>query len=289
MRLAKFTPGLLKRAVSVYMDHAYLDRPPRASLQEVNYDVRRFDELFAQFLDESKEEGGRRLARYALRLGNQEYPFMKLVLQEFVQPGDFYFAVDTHDEMRISPDVPGYDEFLEVRAFNRNLKCTIELAWTDGGLPTLYNLKLELEGAVGTSARAGARRARVLVVDDDEALAGVMEAILRKHGYEVVTAHDGTRALEVIEGASFDLVICDYQMPRMDGADLCEALRAREETRKIPVLLATAAAMSLSEITDKANGFLVKPYREDVLIGLIHTLLGTEEDDGAEPGPSVRS
>ena len=99
----------------------------------------------------------------------------------------------------------------------------------------------------------------------------------------------GHKTAEGLGNAGFDLVICDYQMPRMDGADLCEALRAREETRKVPVLLATAAAMSLAEITDKANGFLVKPYREDVLIGLINNLLGTDEDDGAKPGPSVRS
>jgi CheY-like chemotaxis protein len=218
-----------------------------------------------------------------LRLGNQDYPFMKFVVQEFVHPGNFYFAVDTHDEMKISPDVPGYEEFLDVRAFNRKLKCSIEMAWTDHGLPTMSNLHTELAGTAPSRTDDRPFRARVLVVDDDEALAGVMEAILSKHGFDVAKAQDGQTALEAVRASSFDLVVCDYQMPVMDGAGFCEALHALhagQETRCPPVLLTTAAALALSDITDKANGFLVKPYREDVLMGLIENLLEYEPDCG---------
>jgi len=282
MELARFNNALLKQAISIYLELAYQDRPPRSSIVQLDFSSPRFTDIFAQFLDESKEEGGRRLQRYALRLGNQHYPFMKFVLQEFVQPGFFYFAVDTHDEMKISPDVPGYDEFLQVRAYNRNLKCTIEIAWSDRGLPTMQNLQKELADAAGSVAGDRPDRARVLVIDDDEALAGVMEAILVKHGYAVAKAHDGPSGLQLVDRSHFDLVICDYQMPEMDGGAFCEALRARQQRREVPVLLTTAAAISLAEITDKAHGFLVKPYREEVLLGLIDNLLEKGSASGAE-------
>ncbi|MBN2491728.1 MAG: response regulator [Planctomycetes bacterium] len=274
----ELTHGGLQEAIAIYLELAYRNGPPRRPVPAPDLRFPQLDDVLAQFHDESKEEGGRRLARYALRLGNERYPFMKFVLQEFVRPGQFYFAVDTHDEMRISPAVPDYEEFLRVRAFNRSLKHSIELAWTDRGLPTLANLRDELAGHAGPAGTDAVRRGRVLVVDDDEALAGVMEAILHRHGFEVLLARHGREALATLEGTQVDLVIVDYQMPEMDGADFCEALHAREATRRVPILLATAAAMSLAEITDKANGFLVKPYREDVLIGLIDNLLGERPD-----------
>jgi len=282
MELARFNNALLKQAISIYLELAYQDRPPRSSIVQLDFGSPRFSDIFGQFLDESKEEGGRRLQRYALRLGNQRYPFMKFVLQEFVHPGHFYFAVDTHDEMRISPDVPGYDEFLAVRAYNRNLKCTIEIAWSDRGLPTMQNLQKELAGAADAVSGDGPGRASVLVIDDDEALAGVMEAILVKHGYQVTATNDGHSGLDLVDRAHFDLVICDYQMPEMDGGAFCEALRARKPPPEVPVLLTTAAAISLEEITDKANGFLVKPYREEVLLGLIDNLLRKQGESGAD-------
>jgi len=278
MHLSEFNHELLKKAVSIYMDLAYEGREPRSTIVELDYGPARFDDLLNQFLDESKEEGGRQLARYALRLGNRRYPFMKFVLQEFIQPGNYYFSVDTHDEMNLSPDVPGYEDFLDVRSHNRNLKCSIEMAWAEVDLPTIQDLRKELGEAARGGIETGMKRGRVLVAEDDVALAGVMEAILMKYGFEVTLTLDGKSALDIACRSDFDLVICDYQMPVLDGAGLCKALREQEGTREVPVLLTTEAALQLAEITDKANGFLVKPYREDVLMGLIDNLLGHRSD-----------
>lgn len=284
MHLSEFTHELLKRAVSIYVDLAYEGGEPRSTLVDLDYSPLRFQDLFTQFLDESKEEGGRRLARYALRLGNRHYPFMKFVLQEFVQPGNYYFSVDTHDEMNITPDVPGYDDFLKVRSYNRNLKCSIEMAWSDMDLPTIQDLRKELVKAARGGIESCPKRGRVLVAEDDVDLAGVMEAILMKHGFEVTLTLDGKSALDIAGRSDFDIIICDYQMPVLDGAGLCRELREQEGTREVPVLLTTEAALQLAEITDKANGFLVKPYREDVLMGLIDNLLGHRSDGEDDKG-----
>lgn len=282
MQLSEFGFDRVREAIAIYLEHAYGDKTPRTDAWDLDYSVDGFDALFAQFLDEGKDEGGRKIARYALRLGNGRYPFMKFVVQEFLQAGDFYFVVDTHDEMKLDPAVPGYEEFCEIRGFNRKLKHQIESAWLDAELPTIRSLRRALTAA--GRIVADDVRATVLVVDDDDELAEVMEAILLNHGFDVSIADDGKTALEALNERCFDLIICDYQMPGMDGAALCEALRVREDTCDTPVLLATAAPLSLADITDKANGFLVKPYREEVLMGLINGLLPPMESEAANEG-----
>ncbi len=277
MQLSQLTPGIVERAVAIYVDLAYERATPRTKIaDELDY-TQGIEPLLGQFLDEARDVVGRRLARHALRLGNDRYPFMKFVVQEFLQDDDFYFVVDTHDEMKLSPDTPGFDEFQEIRHYNRELKETIEGAWLEAGVPTILALEETLAATAAAAREAGEPRANVLVVDDDSTLAAIMGAILQKHGFAVVSASNGRKALDRLQDATFDLIICDYQMPVMDGADLVEALRERDDTRETPVLLATAAPLSLADITDKANGFLVKPYREEVLIGLIGNLL----DEGA--------
>ena len=72
-----------------------------------------------------------------MRLGNRNYPFMKLLLQEHLVAGEFYFAVDTHDEMDIKPDFPDYEQWMALRRFNGNLKKRIESQLANEGLPAM--------------------------------------------------------------------------------------------------------------------------------------------------------
>ena len=73
--------------------------------------------------------------------------------------------------------------------------------------------------------------ARILVVDDVPENVRLLEAVLEPHGYEVVSATDGHRALELAESAKPDLVLLDVMMPQPDGLAVCRRLRERPRRR----------------------------------------------------------
>jgi DNA-binding response OmpR family regulator len=102
---------------------------------------------------------------------------------------------------------------------------------------------------------------RVLVVEDDHELRGVVAKGLRRAGFEVTTASDGAGALRTAESAVFDAVVLDIGLPDADGRDVCQALRAAGTTA--PVVFLTARG----GVTDRLSGFaaggddyLAKPF-----------------------------
>ena len=80
----------------------------------------------------------------------------------------------------------------------------------------------------------------ILVVDDEPALRGLFKRALRDAGYESLEAADGFEALEILERHSVALILLDSTMPRLDGAGVIRAIREREATRNLPVILVTA-------------------------------------------------
>ncbi len=87
----------------------------------------------------------------------------------------------------------------------------------------------------------------ILLVDDDSENCLALAEVLRAEGYSVNTASDGHEALEVVKNESFDAIISDALMPRMDGFVLCRTLKADEMYRHIPVIILTG------EYTDKSD------------------------------------
>jgi CheY-like chemotaxis protein/phosphoribosyl 1,2-cyclic phosphodiesterase len=83
-------------------------------------------------------------------------------------------------------------------------------------------------------------RARVLVAEDDDGIAGVIEEALEEDGYEVLRAGDGTEAVELAAQNQFDLILLDVQMPKMDGFATCRALRADKRLEGVPIVMLTA-------------------------------------------------
>ena len=112
----------------------------------------------------------------------------------------------------------------------------------------------------------------VLIVDDDDAIRETIQALLERAGLKVRTACDGEKALDQVRSEPPHLILMDYEMPGMDGVTCCERLKENPDTRHIPVLLATAGQVDLSTLT-YADGFLVKPYRRDILFSLVRKLL----------------
>ena len=120
-------------------------------------------------------------------------------------------------------------------------------------------------------------KSNILVVDDNPDKLSLIEAALKLAGYNVTTATDGDEALSAIESYQPDLVITDVMMPRMNGYELSERIRANPVTKFIPVIMQTAAGRR-SEDLRRANeagalGYITDPTDLDLLLARTRTLL----------------
>jgi CheY-like chemotaxis protein len=274
MRLEQMTPAHVRRAMNVYLAHAW---PPGCAGQPAR-DVAEFEEvrdldcLFASF--EQAAGGGGGFKRYALRLGNHRYPFMKFVVQEHLVNGEFFFSVDTHDNLDISPEAPDYEEWERLKLFNRGLKGEIEAEWQQIGLPTNTDLRQLME-ELARVEREARKRQRILLVDDEQNVALGLAALLRARGYDVELARDGAEAMDRLAVDPMpDLVLLDYEMPQLDGEEVLRRLRTDSRTERLPVLLATASNIDLERL-NTVSGLLRKPYPRHVLFEMIARLLAT--------------
>lgn len=117
------------------------------------------------------------------------------------------------------------------------------------------------------------RPPRVLVVEDDEAIAQVLQRSLRMEGYEVRIADDGVVALDVAHAFLPDLVILDLGLPRLDGIEVAKTMR---QTDDVPILVLTArdAIEARVEGLDAgADDYLVKPFERQELLARLRALL----------------
>ncbi|MDO5325051.1 MAG: response regulator transcription factor [Clostridia bacterium] len=114
----------------------------------------------------------------------------------------------------------------------------------------------------------------ILVVEDNDNTRKLMQAVLSQNGYEPIPARDGVEALEVLDRKHVDLIVLDIMMPRMDGYEFTETLRA--SGCEIPILMVTAK----EKPADKHKGFIigtddymVKPVDEEEMLLRIAALL----------------
>src|ERR1700684_1666781 len=117
------------------------------------------------------------------------------------------------------------------------------------------------------------RPPRVLVVEDDDAIAQVLQRSLRMEGYDVRIAGDGMAALDEAHAFLPDLVILDLGLPKLDGIEVARTLR---ETDDVPILVLTArdAVESRVEGLDSgADDYLVKPFERQELLARLRALL----------------
>lgn len=123
--------------------------------------------------------------------------------------------------------------------------------------------------------------ATILVVDDSATMRMIVEATLSEAGWRVLTASDGSKALEIADSSPVDMLVSDWNMPVMGGLALIQNLRAHPRYRNLPVLVLTteddgqckSAARDLG-----VSGWLNKPLDPAVLLELASELLGAQPD-----------
>jgi len=129
----------------------------------------------------------------------------------------------------------------------------------------------------------------ILIADDNELNRELLSTLLSEEGYQVILAPDGQQALEQVGADSIDLAILDVVMPRKTGFDVCLAIKAKSDTRLIPVLLVTGLNRDddrIRGIMCGADDFLTKPVNKHELLARVHSLIRlkqfTDELDNAE-------
>jgi CheY-like chemotaxis protein len=114
----------------------------------------------------------------------------------------------------------------------------------------------------------------ILIVEDEQAIAEMLAAILEETDYQVVLAGNGQEALTRLETTKPDLVLSDIMMPIMDGKTLCRKLQAHPTYQSIPVVLMSAAYDSFSRSDGKPMAFLKKPFGLQELLTTVSDIIG---------------
>ena len=118
--------------------------------------------------------------------------------------------------------------------------------------------------------------ARILIVEDEEALTMLLRYNLEADGYEVETVARGDEADARLKEHLPDLIVLDWMLPGLSGIELCRRLRARPETRTLPIIMLTARGEESERVRGLATGaddYIVKPFSVPELIARVRALL----------------
>ena len=117
---------------------------------------------------------------------------------------------------------------------------------------------------------------KILIVDDDQLVRKLLEYIIKKAGYQVSIAENGSDALKIVQKEKPDLIISDVEMPKLGGLELCQKLKEDIDTKLIPIILIT----SNTQLQDKLCGFrsgaddyFMKPLHLKDLLTRVESLL----------------
>ncbi len=114
---------------------------------------------------------------------------------------------------------------------------------------------------------------KILVVDDEKAIVDIIEGYLKREGYSVLAAYEGTTALEIAQKQEPDLIILDLMLPGVSGWDICRIVRAKSD---VPIIMLTAR----DEVTDRivglelgADDYVTKPFEPKELVSRVKAVL----------------
>jgi two-component system alkaline phosphatase synthesis response regulator PhoP len=127
---------------------------------------------------------------------------------------------------------------------------------------------------------------RILVVDDEPAVADLLAYNLRKAHYEVMVANDGLEALRLADEGSPDLILLDLMIPKVDGLDVCRELR---KTSGVSIIMITARGEEIDRVVGLelgADDYVTKPFSVRELMARIKAVLRRAQSDDKERAPS---
>jgi two-component system, OmpR family, response regulator MtrA len=125
-------------------------------------------------------------------------------------------------------------------------------------------------------------KSRVLVVDDDPALAEMLTIVLRGEGFDTAVVGDGTRALPAVRDLRPDVVLLDLMLPGMNGIDVCRAIRTESG---VPIVMLTAKSDTVDVVLGLESGaddYVVKPFKPKELVARIRARVRRTETEPAE-------
>jgi two-component system response regulator MtrA len=119
--------------------------------------------------------------------------------------------------------------------------------------------------------------ARVLVVDDDQALSEMLGIVLRAEGYEALFCEDGSKAQAIFQETKPDLILLDLMLPGIDGIEVCKQIRSESG---VPIVMLTARGDTLDIVKGLESGaddYIVKPFKPKELVARIKARLRKDE------------
>lgn len=152
-------------------------------------------------------------------------------------------------------------------------------------LATVVRMEARQPTATDVAVPGGNDKLTVMVVDDSITVRKVTTRLLRRYGFEVVTAKDGVDAIGQLQDRVPDMMLLDIEMPRMDGFELATQMRNNERLRHIPITMITSRTGDKHRERAREigiNHYLGKPYQERELLDTIHRLIGISPDEPAE-------
>ena len=122
---------------------------------------------------------------------------------------------------------------------------------------------------------------QILIIEDNEENLNLMSYLLRMHGYQVIQARDGEHGLHVGKYEKFDLIICDIQIPKIDGYEVIVRFKSKSSPlRDIPLIAITAYAMVGDRekiLQTGCNGYIPKPIDPEAFVSQIERFLPVEK------------
>ena len=131
---------------------------------------------------------------------------------------------------------------------------------------------------------------RIFVVEDDQDIAQLVARYLEKAGFAPEVLSSGRDALTAIAAHAPDLIVLDLMLPQVDGLDVCRAVRGREATAAIPIIMLTARADESDRIVGLelgADDYLAKPFSPNELVARVRALLRRTQRGSSPPGRAL--
>lgn len=129
---------------------------------------------------------------------------------------------------------------------------------------------------------------KILIVEDERAIADVEKAYLERDGYEAVVVPDGLKALDVFRKEQFDLILLDLMLPGIQGYEVCREIR---QTSDVPILMVTARSGEddvIAGLDAGADDYIIKPFSPRVLMARIRANLRKTEGSDASANQIIR-